>query len=356
MRHLLIPCWIAVLLPLATITAQAEPPEPAKIERLVAIDNVCAWPNLTVLKDGTIVATIFNQPSHGSLAGDVECWSSTDGKAWKKVGTPAVHDPETNRMNVAAGLAKNGDLVVLASGWSNQQQPGAAKKDPFRDAILRAWVCRSADGGKTWQVRKEFPANPIAGMSEFIPFGDVIAAGDGSLRASCYAANLAERTHKTWMMRSDDDGLTWSVMALVSDASNETHLIPLGEKKWLAAARHREVELFRSTDDGRTWTGEDPVTGRNEINGHLLRLADGRVLLTYGNRVKDQFGVLAKWSSDEGKTWSEPVRLAHSLDRDCGYPSSVQLAGGQIVTAFYSKLTENHPRYHMGVAIWQVNP
>ena len=124
-----------LFLGLSTATAGADTfPEPAQLERFIAIDNVCAWPNLTVLRDGTLVATIFNQPSHGSLTGDVECWASQDGRFWKRVGTPAPHEPDTNRMNVAAGLALNGDLLVLSSGWSNQQQPGQPKQDPFRDA------------------------------------------------------------------------------------------------------------------------------------------------------------------------------------------------------------------------------
>jgi Na+/melibiose symporter-like transporter len=37
----------------------------------IAIDNVCAWPNLTKLPDGAIIATIFNQPCHGLWEGDV---------------------------------------------------------------------------------------------------------------------------------------------------------------------------------------------------------------------------------------------------------------------------------------------
>ena len=61
-----------------------------KARPLVAVENVCAWPNLTVLPDGAIVATIFNQPSHGSVAGDVECWATEDaGRTWQKRGTPA---------------------------------------------------------------------------------------------------------------------------------------------------------------------------------------------------------------------------------------------------------------------------
>ena len=74
-------------------------------DRFIAIDNVCAWPNLTVLNDGTIIASIFNKPSHGRGEGDVECWASQNGHFWKKRGVPSRHTPKTNRMNVAAGLA-----------------------------------------------------------------------------------------------------------------------------------------------------------------------------------------------------------------------------------------------------------
>ena len=31
-------------------------------ERYIGVDNVCAWPNLTSMPDGAIIATIFNQP------------------------------------------------------------------------------------------------------------------------------------------------------------------------------------------------------------------------------------------------------------------------------------------------------
>jgi len=35
------------------------------MERYIAIDNVCAWPNLTALPDGTLAAAIYNRPIHG---------------------------------------------------------------------------------------------------------------------------------------------------------------------------------------------------------------------------------------------------------------------------------------------------
>ena len=74
----------------------------------------------------------------------------------------------------------------------------------------------------------------------------------------------------------------------------------------------------------------------------------------YGNRIKtgDQYGVLAKFSDDEGKNWGEPIRIAHTKTNDCGYPSTIQRADGKLVTAWYSGSSEYHARYHMGVAIW----
>jgi len=337
----------------------AEPAAPVIVSRYVAIDNVCAWPNLTVLRDGTIVATIFNKPSHGQMAGDVECWASSDGCFWTKRGVPAPHEPSCVRMNVAAGLAKNGDLLVLCSGWTDLKQPERPKQPVFRDAIISAWVCRSSDGGRTWTQRKEF-TTAQKGWTEFIPFGPIVVGEDGALHASCYGGEFADptksvksKTNRAWHFRSDDDGKSWRPISVIGEKHNETSLLHFGGKRWLAAARIDAVELFRSDDDGATWQGPQRVTARNEINAHLARLKDGRLLLTYGNRVKGQFGVLAKLSGDEGKTWSEPIRLANSLESDCGYPSSVQRSDGKIVTAFYAKRAENHERYHMGVAIWE---
>lgn len=328
-------------------------------ERFIGIDNVCAWPNLTLLRDGTLIATIFNRPSHGQMEGSVECWASPDGRLWEKRGTPAPHDPATNRMNVAAGLAKNGDLLVLASGWTDQKQPERPKQPAFRDAILRSWVCRSADGGRTWTRHKEFPA-PEPGWSDYIPFGPIFVGEDGALHTSCYSGELSEparsfkiKTYRAWHFRSDDDGRTWKPTGVIGPKHNETSLFHLGGKRWMAAARVDAVELFRSEDDGATWQGPQRVTGRNEINAHLMRLKDGRLLLSYGNRVKGQYGVLAKLSSDEGKSWSEPLRLADTLTTDCGYPSSVERPDGAIVTAYYASGVAQHHRYHMGVTIWK---
>lgn len=319
---------------------------------VVAVDNVCAWPNLTTLADGAVVATIFNQPSHGSVAGDVECWASTDsGRSWQKRGTPAGHEPDTNRMNVAAGRAQNGDLLVISSGWSNRYPPDK-KGTPFRHGILAPWVCRSTDGGRNWTVEPHaFPAEGPRGGA-CIPFGDILPGCDGRLRVAIYEV-LQLRNDRVYIYTSPDDGKSWGQPAALDPERmrNETALLHLGDGRWLAAARVSELQLYASDDDARTWRPCGPVTQPSQHPGHLLRLRDGRLLLSYGNRTADR-GVDVRFSRDEGRSWSTPFRVADFLG-DGGYPSSVQLPDGQVLTAYYASKTTDHQRYHMGVVVWE---
>jgi hypothetical protein len=322
----------------------------------VAIQGVCAWPNLIRLADGTILAIIFNQPCHGKWEGDVDCWASTDnGQSWALRGRPAPHDPGTNRMNVAAGLAANGDVIVLASGWDNRGRPGEDSLPFAKASTIRARVCRSADQGRTWTVSGELPAPPPGATTQLIPFGKIEKAADGSLRASAYLGISGER-NASYMLGSADDGRTWTLHALISEDRNETDILPMGQGRWLAAARgarknQDNLQLFESKDDGKTWTSVLPLSLPRQIPGHLLHLSRNRLLATYGNRCANNCGVDARMSWDGGATWHGPIRLANMPLGDGGYPASVQLADGTVVTAFYQQISGQF-HYEMAVATW----
>jgi hypothetical protein len=330
-------------------TRQGQRPKPS-----VAVDNVCAWPNLTVLQDGTIVATIFNQPSHGSVAGDVECWATKDhGQTWEKAGTPAPHEPDTNRMNVAAGRAKDGDLIVIASGWSNQYPTGKSGA-PFRAGILHAWLCRSSDGGRTWSIDKGGLPDRAPDGHPWIPFGDIVEGDDGVLRVAVYSwPGYSTRNERAWCIRSRDDGKTWGEFTPLDPENlrNETVILNLGSGRWLAAARYSALYGYASDDNGTTWQALGPITAAGQHPGHLLRLGDGRILLSYGNRTGTVHAVEVRVTPDAGKTWSDSLRVVDWWG-DGGYPSSVQLPDGQILTAYYAAKIEGHERYHMGVVVW----
>ena len=220
------------------------------MERYIAIDNVCAWPNLTLLPDGTLTATIHNQPIHGRWYGDVELWVSTDeGRLWQKRSAAAPGEPPGNRMDVAAGLAANGDLIVISSGWNPVLEPGTdvPEFDFSTSQCLDARVCRSADGGHTWE-RADTVTVPDDPGCWCIPFGDIVEGPDG-LAAAFYTGPKDDTRNSAWILRSTDDGRTWGNGSLIAaDDYNETDILHLGAGRWLAVCRTKldyHVQLLR---------------------------------------------------------------------------------------------------------------
>ena len=89
-------------------------------------------------------------------------------------------------------------------------------------------------------------------------------------------------------------------------------------------------------DQGKTWSAPAQITKDMEHPGDLIQLRDGRILLTYGERNPPR-GTRAILSAD-GRSWdnSKPIVLADDAPVvDCGYPSSVEVAPGRIVTLYY---------------------
>ncbi len=385
---------LAVVLDALPPACAAEPrtEKPECSALAVAVKDVCAWPNLTPLADGSVVATIFNQPCHGLWEGDVACWATSDaGRSWQLRGTAAPHEPTTNRMNVAAGRNAKGELIVLASGWSHRPPPPpegtpATGHGP-PSTILPIWVCRSGDGGRTWSHAEgvELPsksrlaaAGTLAVSDRLIPFGDIIEVDEGTLGACLYAWHPETKMHASYFFTSGDDGGSWTLAGIISpDGLTETTPLRLADGDLIACARthwdgqpnhEQRLELFRSTDRGATWQRERPVTTPNEHPAHLLHLADGRILLTYGDRNGGKnwpagspgsatfpHGIEVRHSGDGGRTWSPPERIA-GFDGDGGYPATVELADGRLLTAFYAHRTAVHEGYHMATVTWRIPP
>ena len=73
----------------------------------------------------------------------------------------------------------------------------------------------------------------------------------------------------------------------------------------------------------------------------MLRLWDGRLLMTYSHR-RETIGIRACFSSDNGNTWdieNEAILQEQAGSTDIGYPHSIQLSNGYIFTVYYLQQT-----------------
>ena len=335
-------------------------------EFFVGIDGHGLWPNLTKLPSGAIGAAIYNHPSHGLGSGsNVEWWISGDeGRFWSFRSTLSDlgDTPDGIRMNHAVGLGHDGGLVALVSGYHKGQ------KRPF----LPLQCCRSADEGQTWE-RCLLP-------DDGVPFGDILALPDGSLACPFYRRlSDTPKSSEAFLRLSSDRGMTWETGPRIAEG-NETHVLRCRDGFWLATTRSSCPDrlddalphgggqwLYRSEDAGQSWEEAKPISPQGQENAHLLELHDGTIVCSFTSRIPGLFGVVLRLSSDRGRTWSLPTVLISIPARDwhktdCGYPSSVEMPDGTVVTAYYfgPKSPEWsghslpwHQRYHMGVARWR---
>jgi sialidase-1 len=211
-----------------------------------------------------------------------------------------------------------------------------------RKAGLGEWVLRSTDGGITWSAPIATIVNSPHGPTQ-LKDGRLIYAGK----------QLWTQAKQIGVVESKDDGLTWQWLAeiptragdLVPKGYHELHAVEAADGTLIVqirnhnAANQGETLQTESTDGGKSWS-EPRSIGVWGMPSHLLRLRDGRLLMTYGHR-RPPFGNQARVCADNGKTWGEAIILSgDGIGGDLGYPSTVELADGTMLSVWYETMKE----------------
>ncbi len=99
-----------------------------------------------------------------------------------------------------------------------------------------------------------------------------------------------------------------------------------------------------SEDGGRTWTKPYPLLKANGgAPAHLLLHSSGALISVYGYRA-GPYGVKAMISYDLGKTWEKDIEIyTQDVSYDLGYPSTVELSDGSLITVFYAIPEKSSP-------------
>lgn len=337
----------------------------APLHRATLVEGGGHFPVLVRLQNDDLMGVVRGGAPHRGQEGRIDVLRSADGgETWS--GPAVLIDGPTDDRNPALGQLADGTIIAAYTiiTWDYDTVDGEQKQ--VGQHCEGVHTIRSSDNGKTWSAPERsagiaalYTKEAGSGMSGS-PYGKIVQLADGTALMAVYFNFTDERKHQSWLFRSTDSGATWGDPTLLGEHSNETGLVVLRDGRVLAAMRSevgRYLETIESSDQGRTWSTPIRITADHEHPADLIELADGRVLLTYGQRNTPR-GVEAILSRDRGRTWdpSTKVKLAEEVKYgDNGYPSSVQIDDGTIVTMYYQV---DHPEGALegaktNLVIWQ---
>lgn len=348
---------------------------------ILATDVICVeqgrylgWPTICRRANGELLVTFSgDRDEHVCPYGVTQIIrSDDDGRTWSAPRT--ITDTPLDDRDAGIIETDQGTLLVswftsvayiemdeMVRAWYGDQRVDswadeAAKVTPtLREQWLGSWVRRSSDGGATW-------GEPIRVVGS-APHGPIQLA-DG--RLLLVGKVLGSRNGPVVVEESRDDGQSWSKIGEVPipealrtvegkpTTIAEPHVVEVADGSLLGMIRYQPPEetahimlQSRSWDGGKSWS-----TARSSgvwgYPPHLLRLANGWLLCSYGFR-REPYAERACVSRDHGETWERPeLEICCGINHDLGYPATTQLPDGTLITVYYQCLNEGEPAVLMG--------
>ena len=233
------------------------------------------------------------------------------------------------------------------------------KKMPEDRNIYGSFVRLSNDGGRTWEKAIKVPITA--------PHGPIMLR-DGRLLyvGKEFYSDRTDFKGDILAYQSLDGGITWEYLSRVKDTSGlpsyiytEPHTVELDNGRILCGIRVQEgdgitVHVCHSDDGGESWSELKPL-GICGAPPHFLLHSSGAIILSVGRR-KAPFGQRALISYDGGKTFDKEVVLRDDATHgDLGYPSTVELDDGSLITVYYQSAKNDDPFRSLLYTKWRID-
>jgi predicted neuraminidase len=257
---------------------------------------------------------------------------------WEPVAEPSERFPKCHCSTICE-LA-NGDLLVGYYAGEDEARPDAAwvlaRRRPDASRFDPLTVVADTPGkpegnGILFQNRKG---------RVFVVYGTMHGRLDGRPGPGVRWVTCDLR-----MRSSDDDGRTWSeVSFLEPELGHVPHSKPirLRDGGILFGTEYKDghSRLWRSDDEGETWTMHGPIPGEPNQHPTLIERSDGSVLALLRPSGPHP-NVLKSVSWDGGRTWSPaevtPLGCPHAA------MDAVSLADGRVALAWNRDPTRRNP-------------
>jgi len=308
------------------------------------------WPSITQTRSGELLVVFSGmREAHVCPFGLTQMIRSSDlGLTWtdpETINNTPLDDRDAGILETSKGTLLVNWFTSLAFDTKKHYDRNPPWKrhanklgDETRKYWLGNWTRRSLDGGLSW----EKPVKQLVSAPH-----EPIELSDGRL---LYVGTAFIQDKKIiGVEQSADDGQTWQFISSIPmnadddvTYAHEPHVVELSDGKLVAMFRYNPrdhgqsyLRQSESYDGGLTWTTSHK-TGIWGYPPHLLELDKGLVMVSYGVR-REPFGEKACISRDGGQTWEtdKEIMINPAMNGDLGYPASVQLEDGSILTVYY---------------------
>ena len=321
------------------------------------------------LRNGMLLVSFRDATHHTAIDGKIAMVRSQDGgKTWGDYDVIRdTVDPLCDFRDPSICELTDGTLVLTFFAWRGTTHKG--NWDGSQTVVIRSF-----DGGATWGEEQVLSPAPFDFM---LTTERCIELPTGRLLMPVHGGSRAKGVNNGAVWCSDDRGRTWRHLATVhtqrwpegSRWSMETALVNTKRGRLVAISRtNRHMLQAVSNDTGITWERHrELIDTPPETQPSLNCLHDGRLMLAYGDRgplPRDPSypcAVVAQLSEDDGESWGEPIILRGDLPHwDMGYPTSVEVAPGRIVTVYWWSLPAEGKKwpdgwdYRLSCRHWQL--
>jgi hypothetical protein len=299
--------------------------------------------NTVELDDGRLLVIDFAPKPVDGKPGEytTKRWTSKDqGRTLEESPSPAVLKLPPKLFDPKRVYWFHGNLVELADTSVATVMQGEEIVDGKQQ--WRTFFVRSTDGGETWNYVAMIADNrgiaPIRARLEksgFVAYGSVEPTladlGNGQLICITRTANDESKIPETQYSPPSDTYHDLS-NTIPGDGIHKSMTTLPADKYYTLGPPNAPLIVMRSGDNGRTWSAPAVMAQARGCFPRTAASSDGILALTYGGLGTPRWGNCVAFSLDKGRTWTDEINFGPFLTT--GYTGVFAIGPGKFIAFF----------------------